>query len=71
MAFKLEAFQNRFLSPGQSRVDAIVSVTAGADVGAVGRAASQLVVGFVIDKSGSMAGERLAGVKRAVAMAIA
>ena len=71
MAFKLEAFQNRFLSPGQSRVDAIVSVTAGADVGAVGRAASQLVVGFVIDKSGSMAGERLAGVKRAVAKAIA
>ncbi len=69
MAFKIEAFQNRFLPPGQSRVDAIVSVTAGADVGASSQS-SQLVVGFIIDKSGSMAGERIEGVKRAVTQAI-
>jgi Mg-chelatase subunit ChlD len=71
MAFKIEAFQNRFLPPGQRRVDAIVSVTAGADAMAAGATqSSQLVVGFIIDKSGSMAGERIEGVKRAVSQAI-
>lgn len=69
MAFKIEAFQNRFLSPGQTRVDAILTVTAGADVGAGG--GGPLVVGFIIDKSGSMAGERIESVKRAVSQAIA
>src|SRR5262245_55892826 len=69
MAFKVEAFQNRYLPPGQGRVDAILSVTAGADAGAQ-RGASQLVVGFIIDKSGSMAGDRIEGVKRAVTQAI-
>jgi hypothetical protein len=70
MAFKIEAFQNRFLPAGRNRVDAIVSVTAGPGVGAKGPS-SQLVVGFIIDKSGSMAGERIEGVKRAVTQAIA
>lgn len=71
MAFKIEAFQNRFLPPAVRRVDAIVSVTAGADAVAAGGAqSSQLVVGFIIDKSGSMAGERIEGVKRAVSQAI-
>ncbi len=69
MAFKIEAFQNRFLPPGQNRVDAIVSVTAGDGVGA-SSLSSQLVVGFIIDKSGSMAGDRIEGVKRAVTQAI-
>jgi hypothetical protein len=69
MAFKLEAFQNRFLSPGQTRVDAIVSVTAGADVAVSQK--SELMVGFIVDKSGSMAGERMNGVKEAVSQAIA
>jgi von Willebrand factor type A C-terminal domain/von Willebrand factor type A domain len=69
MAFKIEAFQNRYLPPGQARVDAILSVTAGDDAGA-GPTASQLVVGFIIDKSGSMAGDRILGVKQAVAKAI-
>jgi hypothetical protein len=68
MSFKLEAFQNRFLSPGQTRVDAILTVTAGADVEVSQK--SQLVVGFVVDKSGSMAGDRMDGVKRAVTQAI-
>jgi hypothetical protein len=66
MGFKLEAFQNRHLPPGQSRVDGIVSVTADAAVTASG----EVVVGFILDKSGSMKGERLAGVVGAVARAI-
>jgi hypothetical protein len=69
MAFKIEAFQNRYVPPGQGRVDAILSVTAGSAAGA-GTSASQLVVGFIIDKSGSMAGDRIEGVKRAVIQAI-
>ena len=68
MPFKIEAFQNRYLPAGRNRVDAIVSVTAGADVGSA--KTSQLAVGFIIDKSGSMAGDRMEGVKRAVTQAI-
>jgi VWA domain-containing protein len=68
MAFKIEAFQNKFLPPGQTRVDAILTVTAGADVQMSG---GQLVVGFIVDKSGSMAGERMESVKNAVGRAIA
>jgi hypothetical protein len=64
MAFAIEAFQNRYLAPGQSRVDAILSVSAGSDVATQG--ARQLVVGFIVDKSGSMEGERLEAVKQAV-----
>jgi hypothetical protein len=69
MSFKVEAFQNRYLSPGQTRIDAILTVTAaeGASTGG----SSSLVVGFIIDKSGSMSGERMDSVKRAVAQAIA
>jgi uncharacterized protein with von Willebrand factor type A (vWA) domain len=68
MAFKIEAFQNRYLPPGQGRVDAILTVTAGQDVQV--SAGGQLGVGFIIDKSGSMAGERITSVKSAVARAI-
>jgi hypothetical protein len=68
MAFKLEAFQNKFLPPGQPRVDAILTVTADDTVQA--GAAGPLVVGFIVDKSGSMAGERIEAVRRAVGTAI-
>jgi hypothetical protein len=68
MAFKLDAFQNKFLPPGQSRVDAILTVTADDTVQA--GAAGPLVVGFIVDKSGSMAGERIEAVRRAVGTAI-
>jgi hypothetical protein len=68
MSFRIEAFQNRYLTPGSTRVDAILSVAAGADVQAGG--GGSLVVGFIIDKSGSMAGERIEAVKRAVSQAI-
>jgi hypothetical protein len=67
MSFKLEAFQNRFLPAGKSRVDAILTVTADPSVQA---AAGPLVVGFIVDKSGSMSVDRIAAVQRAVTMAI-
>jgi hypothetical protein len=67
MAFKIEAFQNRYLPPSQGRVDAILSVTASPDVVSGG---NQVVIGFIVDKSGSMSGDRIEGVKRAVWRAI-
>jgi len=67
MAFKIEAFQNRYLSPGQTRVDAILQATAPEGASAKG---GQLVVGFIVDKSGSMSGDRIEGVKNAVWRAI-
>ena len=66
MCFKVEAFQNRHLALGTTRVDAIVSVTASADLEATG----ELVVGFILDKSGSMSGARMASVAQAVVRAI-
>ena len=67
MSFKVEAFQNRHLTPGTTRVDAIISVTADADLKATG----ELVVGFILDKSGSMSGARMESVAQAVVRAIA
>ena len=67
MSFKVEAFQNRHLAPRTTRVDAIVSVTADANLKATG----DLVVGFILDKSGSMTGARIESVAGAVARAIA
>lgn len=66
MGFKIEAFQNRYLAPGSNRVDAIVSVTADPNL----QAARELVVGFIVDKSGSMAGGRIEAVHGAVSKAI-
>ena len=73
MVFRVEAYQNRFLSPGQRRVDAILGVTALASVGearAPARERSELVIGFIVDKSGSMSGARLEAVKQAVLHAL-
>src|ERR1700733_1158373 len=68
MSFKLEAFQNRYLPAGRSRVDAILTVTADPSVQA---AAGPLVVGFIVDKSGSMSVDRIAAVQHAVRTGIA
>jgi Mg-chelatase subunit ChlD len=65
MSFTVETFQNRYLAPGQTRIDAILSVTASA--AATG---GELVVGFIIDKSGSMNGDRIKAVTEAVGRAI-
>jgi hypothetical protein len=67
MAFKLEAFQNKYLPLGKTRVDAILTVTADAQVTS---AAGPLVIGFIVDKSGSMAVDRIQAVKHAVGTAI-
>jgi len=63
MPFSIEAFQNRNLAPDQDRVDAILSVTAPTDVPAD---TPDLVIGFIVDTSGSMDGDRISSVKRAV-----
>jgi hypothetical protein len=71
MAFKLEAFQNRYLAPGQSRVDAILSVNVeSGGAGGAGAAGRDLAIGFIVDKSGSMTGDRMDAAKRAVAQAL-
>lgn len=67
MGFKVEAFQNRHLAEGQGRVDAIVQVTADPNL----KASGELVIGFIIDKSGSMAGSRIESVTQAVVRALA
>jgi Mg-chelatase subunit ChlD len=67
MPFKLEAFQNRYLPAGKGRVDAILTVTADAVAQASG---GPLVVGFIVDKSGSMATDRIGAVRQAVTTAI-
>ena len=66
-AFTLEAYQNPYLADGADRVDAIVSVTAGVGVTA---AAPSLLLGFIIDTSGSMTGGRIEAVRGAVAAAL-
>ena len=67
MPFKIEAFQNRYLAPGSARVDAIVSVTADPSLK---KATGDLVIGFIVDKSGSMANGRIEAVHHAVGKAI-
>jgi hypothetical protein len=62
-AFTIEAFQNPYLAPGAERVDAIVSVAA---AGGESPAARPLLLGFVIDNSGSMHGPRIDSVRQAV-----
>jgi hypothetical protein len=68
-AFTLESFQNPYLAEGSSRVDAIVTVTA-TDAVAAAVPTKPLLLGFIIDTSGSMEGERIDAVKRAVVAAI-
>jgi hypothetical protein len=69
MTFTTEAFQNRHLAPDQDQVDAILSVTAGSDGGP--SAPRELMMGFIVDTSGSMVGDRIGAVKQAVGRAIA
>jgi len=66
-AFTLEAFQNPYLAEGADRVDAIISMTGGAQMMA---AAPSLLLGFIIDTSGSMTGDRIEAVRSAVAAAV-
>jgi len=72
VSFTIEAFQNRYLAADQARIDAILSVTApdGGSGDGAGGETGDLLLGFIIDTSGSMSGERLAGVKAAASRAI-
>lgn len=70
-AFTLESFQNPYLSDGADRVDAIVTVTATEAVAAAAATASAgLLLGFIVDTSGSMEGDRIQAVRGAVEAAI-
>jgi Mg-chelatase subunit ChlD len=66
-AFTIEAFQNPYLAGGAERVDAILTVTA---TGASAHSGHRLLLGFVIDNSGSMHGPRINAVRSAVEAAI-
>lgn len=74
MAFTLEAFQNRHLALGETRVHAVVTLTAASPSSGPPSPppakGAQRMVGFVLDKSGSMVGERLVAVTRATIDAI-
>ena len=67
--FSIESFQNPYLAEGADRVDAIVSVTASAEAAAAAPV-RDLLLGFIIDTSGSMQGERIAAVRDAVETAL-
>ena len=69
MNFKLEAFQNPYLSAGANRVDAILTVTGEGD-SATQSAQTASVVGLILDTSGSMQGERIDSVIHATRQAI-
>lgn len=62
MQFRMESFLNSYLPSGTQRVDAILTVTAEGDATTV---RAQTVVGLIIDRSGSMQGERMTSVKHA------
>jgi len=66
--FAIEAFQNPYLADGAERVDAIVSVTATG--GPAAGATPPLLLGFIIDTSGSMQGDRIRAVRTAVESAV-
>lgn len=63
MSFSIDLSYNRYLAPGQERVEAIVTVTAPA---ALVTASDQHVLGFIIDCSKSMGRGRLDAVKAAL-----
>jgi hypothetical protein len=61
--FRIEGFYNPYLAAGQTRLDTVLTITSDASVAAV--ASERKVVGFVLDTSGSMSGEKLAQAKLA------
>jgi len=65
MSFGVSAFFNPFLPVGQQRLDAVLTVKSDERAGATSRERGRRVFGFVIDNSGSMAGEKLSQAKLA------
>ncbi|HEY2429266.1 MAG TPA: VWA domain-containing protein [Acidimicrobiales bacterium] len=66
--FAIESFQNPYLAEGAARVDAILSVTATST--APTGSSPPLLLGFIVDTSGSMQGERIRAVRAAVESAV-
>jgi len=69
MEFKVEVFQNPYLSVDGKRADAIFSVTSHSTASQLVR--KQLIEGLILDTSGSMLGERVASMKDAVKKVVA
>jgi len=61
--FRIEGFYNPYLAASQNRLDAVLTITSDTSVAAA--ATERKVVGFVLDTSGSMSGEKLAQAKLA------
>ncbi|MBV8466915.1 MAG: hypothetical protein JO218_13300, partial [Burkholderiales bacterium] len=57
--FTIEGFFNPYLPRGQNRLDAVLTVTAKPEGVATGGSQTR-VVGFALDVSGSMDGEKIA-----------
>ncbi|GAA3069607.1 VWA domain-containing protein [Pseudonocardia yunnanensis] len=70
MTFAVDVDQNPYLAAGETRVDAIVTVTASGDLTAPAPPSDVLEV-IVIDCSGSMQGDRIHAARQATAAAIA
>ena len=61
--FRIQGFFNPYLSIGQSRLDAVLTISS--DVSVVPNSGGRKIVGFVLDVSGSMGGEKLSQAKNA------
>ncbi|RKP50528.1 VWA domain-containing protein [Trinickia fusca] len=61
--FQIQGFFNPYLPAGETRLDAVLTVTS--DTKAVSTSTNRKVVGFVLDVSGSMRGEKLTQAKLA------
>lgn len=62
--FSLQCFFNPYLGAGNTRLDAVLTVSSNVAVAAT-QSAGKRAVGFIMDVSGSMAGEKLAQAKLA------
>lgn len=68
--FRVEVFQNEYMSPGAEEVHAVVTITSDGSSGGSATTSSEAVEVIVIDTSGSMDGRKIVEARRAVAAAI-
>ena len=71
MQFQIETFQNPYLPVGTTRVDAVLTVTATRNAAGPLETGGALVVGIIVDSSGSMQGARIEAVRQATRRAVA